>query len=400
MDQFSVFFQSHLSSHIQSRNKLHHTTAKTDFMLTTMESYDKENSCNSKTLPATGTQGNKRAFGVSKNGVISERKQWAEEQMRKGPMTAAPKGQDIAGTGIIARQRKWHEEQMQKGPMTAAPKGQNIAGTGIIARQRKWHEEQMNKGPITSAPKGQDIAGTGIIARQKKWAEEQSQKQMTTQVAEMKDQGVGGSGIFERQKRAPPASIQAPAPKRTKAAVLPKPAEETEPVNVPNPTVGCYLTYETDSGGRLMLCYQKGGNPPSNVVGFSAAGEGKTIQGFKFSRNCGRSELIKGIAGGDSNRRRYFDGWCQFVKLAKAMVGSVKKFHVPGHGVDVDVYGFKASESRPSLLDLDSGFVDVSKFDAVAVVPRHKTFLQGVKKMPLSTFLEKGGIAGSSTLLK
>jgi hypothetical protein len=40
-----------------------------------------------------------------------------------------------------------------------------------------------------------------------------------------------------------------------------------------------------------------------------------------------------------------------------------------------------------------------NSIDAVAVVPRHKDFVQGIKTMVLSTFLEMGGIAGSSTLL-
>jgi hypothetical protein len=55
-----------------------------------------------------------------------------------------------------------------------------------------------------------------------------------------------------------------------------------------------------------------------------ATGEGKSIQRFKFKRAGSRSELIKGIAGGDSNRRRYFNGWCQFVKLAKAVGGCAR----------------------------------------------------------------------------
>jgi hypothetical protein len=161
---------------------------------------------------------------------------------------------------------------------------------------------------------------------------------------------------------------------------------------------GCYLTYQTDSGGRLMLCYQKAGSLPKNAVGFWTPGKGETIQDFKFMTGGGKSEVIRGIAGGDANRRKYFAGWCQFVKLAKAMKGTVKKF--PGFGVEVDVYGFNGWESRSYLLNLEKRFVDVSNFDAVAIVPRHKDFLQGVTTMPLSTFLQKGSIAGASTMIR
>ena len=88
---------------------------------------------------------------------------------------------------------------------------------------------------------------------------------------------------------------------------------------------GCYLTYESDSGGRMMLHYSKG-EIPDHAIGFWQAGDDKKIQEFKFKQAGGRSELIKGIAGGDANRRKYFVGWCQFVKLAKQFHGKLIKF--------------------------------------------------------------------------
>mmetsp|Transcript_23845 Transcript_23845/g.30407 ORF Transcript_23845/g.30407 Transcript_23845/m.30407 type:complete len:114 (-) Transcript_23845:313-654(-) len=81
------------------------------------------------------------------------------------------------------------------------------------------------------------------------------------------------------------------------------------------PVEGCYLLYESDSGGKLVLHYSREADP--DAVGFWAPGEGKKIQGFKFNRASGKSELIKGIAGGDANRKKYFSGWCQFLKEAK-----------------------------------------------------------------------------------
>ena len=67
--------------------------------------------------------------------------------------------------------------------------------------------------------------------------------------------------------------------------------------------VGCYLVYEPSSGGRLMLQYSKGPIPP-NSVGFWTSPH--KLPEFKFKQAAGRSELIKGIAGGDANRRKYF----------------------------------------------------------------------------------------------
>lgn len=165
---------------------------------------------------------------------------------------------------------------------------------------------------------------------------------------------------------------------------------------------GCYLTYETDSGGRLMLQYQQRGRIPNTAVAFWAPGKGEKLLPFKFERNGGKSELVRGIAGGDSNRRKYFNGWCQFVKLAANMKGSLKKY--PGHGVDVDVYFYRTrlggqKNWGPCLLDLNTRMVDISTMRAVAVVPKNHDFLQGVNTMALSTFMEKGAIAGASTTL-
>ena len=42
--------------------------------------------------------------------------------------------------------------------------------------------------------------------------------------------------------------------------------------------------------------------------------------GFKFNQNAGRQELIKGIAGGDANKKKYFSGCCQFIKEAKKVI--------------------------------------------------------------------------------
>ena len=165
----------------------------------------------------------------------------------------------------------------------------------------------------------------------------------------------------------------------------------------------CYLTYETDSTGRLMLFYQRSEdtkqNRPKNAVGIWKPSKGRVIQDFKFETNGGRCELIRGIAGGDSNRQKYYEGWCQYLKIAKAKHGIVRKFPKSG-GVEVDIYGFDGWESKSHPLKLDRRDIDISKFDAVAVVPKHKDFLQGVTTLSLSTFLEKGSISGASAYIK
>ena len=158
---------------------------------------------------------------------------------------------------------------------------------------------------------------------------------------------------------------------------------------------GCYLVYEAHSGGKLLLHYSEG-TVPDNAVGFWCPGPQQNIQPFKFKQNAGRSELIQGIAGGDANRRKYFSGWCQFLKLALAKHGLVIQFKAE-QGVPVDVYGYKRDKQQPVLLDLECGLVDVSPYDAVAVMPRGHEFMKGVKTMASQTFLEMGNLAGASS---
>lgn len=170
------------------------------------------------------------------------------------------------------------------------------------------------------------------------------------------------------------------------------------PEDTTNGPEGCYLVYESDSGGKLMLVYSQG-DIPNNAVGFWCPMPPKKIQGFKFKQAGGRSELIKGIAGGDANRRRYFVGWCQFVKLAKQFNGKLIKFPNSIQGVEVDVYGYRQATQEPFPLHIDEGFVNVSELDAVAVIPKHNPKFQGIKSLQLSTFLELGNLTGASTTM-
>ena len=147
-----------------------------------------------------------------------------------------------------------------------------------------------------------------------------------------------------------------------------------------------------------MLFYSRS-EIPLNAIGFFCCGPGKQIQGFKFKQAGGRVELIKGIAGGDQNRRKYFSGWCQFIKLAKAMEGYVIKFPNSEQGVEVDVIAYKKDSEQPYEIDLDEGLIEVGEFDAVAVVPKHNPTFRGVKSLVLSNFLELGNLAGASTIL-
>mmetsp|Transcript_28199 Transcript_28199/g.39675 ORF Transcript_28199/g.39675 Transcript_28199/m.39675 type:complete len:429 (+) Transcript_28199:60-1346(+) len=351
------------------------------------------------------------------SGIIAKQKEWLKETSKKQleAQVSSPKDQNV-GSGIIAKQKDWLKEQnqIQLEGQIASQKDQNV-GSGIIARQKDWLKEQTKKQleAQVASPKDQNV-GSGIIARQQDWFKETSKKHLEAQVSSEKDQGsLAGSGIIAKQKQwvqeekqrfqavkaiKSPRGSAANDNKFSDAAPTQDSPTSVRKVFTLKEDEGCYLTYESDSGGRLMLHYVRGLDIPDNAVGFWTPGAGKSIQGFKFKQAGGRSELIKGIAGGDANRRKYFSGWCQYLKLAKAMNAHVKKLE-GGQGVEVDVYGYRECDSQPCLLDLNSGLVDIADFDAVAVIPKHKSFLQGVKSLVLPAFLEKGNLAGASTTL-
>ena len=102
---------------------------------------------------------------------------------------------------------------------------------------------------------------------------------------------------------------------------------------------------------------------------------------------------------GDQNRRKYYSGWAQFIKLAKAYEGYVIKFPNAEKGVEVDIYAYRAKDEQPVQLDLDEGLIEVSEFDAVAVLPKHNITFHGIKSMVLSNFMELGNMAGAATTL-
>lgn len=180
-------------------------------------------------------------------------------------------------------------------------------------------------------------------------------------------------------------------------AATPAVPETTTALSPKAGPVGCYLCYEPSSGGRLVLHYSQGPVPP-NAVGFWCTPA--KIPAFKFKQAAGRSELIKGIAGGDAGKRRYYTGWCQFVKLAtRQESGRLIQFTPETQGIPVDVYAYHQATNSCRLLDLEAELTEMKDINAVAVMARDHEFLKGVKTIAMSNFLELGNLAGASTII-
>ena len=203
---------------------------------------------------------------------------------------------------------------------------------------------------------------------------------------------IGGSpDDFENLRRATGSGPSAISPINSQ--------QSTQIVQAPAATVqsseatpGCYLVYLSDSGGKLVLHYSK--TPVDSAIGFWRAGQGKLIQGFKYRQNSGRVELIKGIAGGDANKRKFFSGWCQFIKAAAAFNGSARKFPNVG-GLEIELYAHN-KDGTCHFLDVDNEEVDVSQFDAIACLPKNNNLFQGVHSIDVNRFVNTANIAGAA----
>ena len=102
---------------------------------------------------------------------------------------------------------------------------------------------------------------------------------------------------------------------------IPAPEQPEAVAEGPEEDSGCYLVYDAD-GCKLIEHYSKTKVP--GAIGFYAPGPGQTIPGFKFKSKQGRNELIGNCSsGGVAGRKNYYSGWCQFIRAAKTMNGSL-----------------------------------------------------------------------------
>mmetsp|Transcript_19672 Transcript_19672/g.30334 ORF Transcript_19672/g.30334 Transcript_19672/m.30334 type:complete len:350 (-) Transcript_19672:1147-2196(-) len=168
--------------------------------------------------------------------------------------------------------------------------------------------------------------------------------------------------------------------------------------NISGSQIGCYLVYDSDSSGKLMLNYSK--TSVDGAIGFWAPGEGKKIQGFKFTQNAGRSELIGNCASGVAGRKNYYSGWCQFVRAARLLKGSVTLIPVDegqkALPVDVFLYCDDERAGRQTVKLDDNKSFDVSSILAVACLPKHTPFYTDLS-VNLTKWMTEGNTIGAAS---
>ena len=144
---------------------------------------------------------------------------------------------------------------------------------------------------------------------------------------------------------------------------------------------GCYLLYDANSC-KLMLHFSKVVVP--EAIGFYSPGPGHKLPEFKFKRNSGRTELIGNCASGIAGRKNYYSGWCQFVRAAKAVTGTLWIYprQEGQQGLDVDIYVYRTypDDSMQQTVRLEENEAhNVTDIDAVACLPKSAEFFESLK---------------------
>merc|ERR1712038_518672 len=140
--------------------------------------------------------------------------------------------------------------------------------------------------------------------------------------------------------------------------------------------MGCYLTVNTSSNGSMFLNWSQ-----KDVTGAVAYFKPtKSVPAFKFKTKGGKSELTRET---DSNRKNYFTGWVNYVKLAKEYKSTLMY-------KTSDVALWSLVGSKPSQLPRGV-LADISNVQVIAAVSGKSSgaVFGGLKTIDKGTFINK-----------
>lgn len=152
---------------------------------------------------------------------------------------------------------------------------------------------------------------------------------------------------------------------------------------------GCYLTFESTSEGTMFLNWSE-----THVEGALAyLRPGKPVPKFKFVSNGGKSELIRSLrSGSGQGMKRYFEGWVQFLKLAREQEAQL----VVWNDKDVALY-FLDNENTVNLIE-PSRFLQMHRVAAIAAIGHDNETFQGVATVTRDYFSGTGNRIGAAML--
>jgi len=150
---------------------------------------------------------------------------------------------------------------------------------------------------------------------------------------------------------------------------------------------GCFLSYIDSSGGSLILTWSK-----TPIQGALAAFQsGKPVADHKYKTNSGREELTRGT---DSTPKNAYQGWCNFLKLAREYNGSVTVYT---KDVQVCVHD---DSNKLNMINAGEPFeVHSQATPAVGAWQRSKSLFEGAVNTGRDHFINTAQAAGAALVL-
>ncbi|XP_026193627.1 uncharacterized protein LOC34619369 [Cyclospora cayetanensis] len=162
--------------------------------------------------------------------------------------------------------------------------------------------------------------------------------------------------------------------------------KDSKPIE--NDEEGAYLSFDAASQGVLVLTWSKH-SVPNGLMHFRPR---KPVPSFKFTTNQGRTELIRDC---QKDTKRYFQGYCAFLKAVRAFDGEVT-FIDPSGPLKTQVWLHRFEGNEVIKMEIGHAY-ELNGVDAVAITPFDYTALNA-KTLTTSLFQEKAERSGASML--
>jgi len=159
------------------------------------------------------------------------------------------------------------------------------------------------------------------------------------------------------------------------------------PTNAGSSGGGCFLSYVEASNGSLIITWST--TPiAGSLASFKA---GKPVADHKYKTNSGREELTRGT---DSTPKNAYQGWCNFLKLAREYNGTITVYT---KDVQVSVH-----DDSNKILMLNAGEpfeVHSQQQPAVGAWQRSKALFDGAQSTGRDHFINTAQAAGAALVL-
>jgi gelsolin len=150
---------------------------------------------------------------------------------------------------------------------------------------------------------------------------------------------------------------------------------------------GCYLSYIEASNGSLILTWSK--EPVKGALSFFQPG--KPVADHKYKSNSGREELTRGT---DSTPKNGFQGWCNYLKLAREFAGTITV-----NTKDVQVCVHDDSNKILRIAPGQSFQLHEYQMPAVGAWPTSKALFEGAVNTGRDHFINTAQAAGAALVL-